>query len=75
MPNGLTKVMLFPGSDGKAGVIVKGRGELLALPPLPLATPITVQLQEESGPCWTATYEPVGVRVNDGEIFRASASN
>jgi len=74
LPDGLTKVVLKPGSNGSAGAIVKGRGEPLDLPSMPITPPITVQLQEESGPCWTATYEASGVRVNDGEVFRAGAS-
>jgi hypothetical protein len=74
LPDGLTKMLLIAGPDGKASVIVKGRGPNLHLPALPLVAPVTVQVQEESGPCWAATYEPEGVRLNDGERFRAGAS-
>ena len=74
-PDGLTKVQLRPGTAGRAGVIVKGRGAHLGLPSLPLTPPVTVQLQEESGPCWAATFEAGGVRLNDSARFRASASH
>ncbi len=73
-PDGLTKVQLRPGDDGRSGIIVKGRGVNLGLPALPLTSPITVQLQEEGGGCWAATYQPQGVRVNDGARFRAAAT-
>jgi hypothetical protein len=36
---------------------VKGRGEALALPPLALSTPVTVQLRRTDGQgCWKASY-------------------
>lgn len=73
-PEGLTKIILKAGPAGQAAVIVKGRGVNLDLPSLPITTPVTVQLQRESGPCWGARYETGGVRLNDGEHFRAGAS-
>jgi len=72
-PDGLTKVLLRAGDAGHASVVVKGRGAGLGLPPMPLTLPITVQLQEESGPCWASTYE--SARMNDGARFRASAAH
>lgn len=75
IPDGLTKILLVPGDTGHASVVVKGRGVSLDVPPLPLALPFTVQLQEESGPCWEAVYDAAGVRRNDGERFRAGASH
>lgn len=74
-PAGLTKIILKAGLDGQAGVVVKGRGPNLDLPPLPITPPVTIQLQEESGPCWGATYQTGGVRLNDGERFRAGATD
>ena len=74
VPDGLTKILLVPGAAGRASVIVKGRGVNLDLPSLPLALPITVQLQQESGPCWEAVYDAFGVRRNQAERFRASAA-
>jgi hypothetical protein len=74
-PDGVTKVLLRPGSDGHASVVVKGRGAHLGLPALPLVPPVTIQLQEESGPCWASTFEAAGVRKNDGTRFRAGAAH
>jgi hypothetical protein len=73
-PDGFTKILLKPGGDGEASVIVKGRGDHLHLPAIPLAPPMTVQFQQEDGPCWEATYERPGVRLNQGGIFRAAAT-
>jgi hypothetical protein len=74
VPDGMTKVVLVPGGSGHASVVVKGRGVNLDVPALPLALPFTVQLQQESGPCWEAVYEAAGVRRNEPERFRASAA-
>jgi hypothetical protein len=73
-PDGFTKILLISGGNGEASVIVKGRGDRLHLPAIPLAPPMSVQLQQEDGPCWEATYERPGVRLNQGGIFRAAAS-
>ena len=43
--------------NGKAKAVVQGRGASLGLPPLPLALPLTVQLQAGDGACWEATYD------------------
>jgi hypothetical protein len=73
-PDGMTKVVLVPGDSGHSSAVVKGRGVKLGVPSLPLALPITVQLQQENGPCWEAVYETSGVRRNETERFRASAA-
>jgi hypothetical protein len=70
-PEGLEQIALQSGSDGKARVIVKARGERLAMPTLPLATPLRVQLQAANGECWEARYLSAGVRKNTREMFRA----
>lgn len=72
-PDGLTKVLLRSGEAGHAGVVVKGRGVRLGLPSMPLTLPVTIQLQEESGPCWASTFE--SARRNDNARFRASAAH
>jgi hypothetical protein len=41
------------------------------MPGLPLPLPVTVQLQNADGTCWTATYSTAAV--NDGVTFRAVA--
>ena len=56
-PNGITQVLLKEGPDGKAKILVKGKGANLDDPNLAtLAQPITVQLQNTDGTCWEAVY-------------------
>jgi hypothetical protein len=56
-PSGLRQVVLDAGAAGRAQILVKGRGALLALPSLPITTlPVTVQLVSSDGTCWEATY-------------------
>jgi hypothetical protein len=56
-PNGLQKVVLKAGPAGTAKILVKGKGALLDLPPLPITSlPIIVQLNNSDGVCWQATY-------------------
>src|SRR5262245_14686346 len=55
-PDGVKTMALKPGPAGKSRVVAKGRGQSLALPPLPLATPVTVDLVSTEGRCWGARY-------------------
>jgi len=75
-PDGLLKVRLKPGADGKAKIILKGKGENLSvspqgLPALPLPLPVTVQLQAGNGECWGATYSTA--LVNGPTTFKAKS--
>ena len=47
---------LRPGPDGKAEIAARGNGVALDLSPLPAAQPVTVQLRNNEGKCWEATY-------------------
>lgn len=58
---GIQKVILKPGGEGQAMIIVKGKGAGLDVPPLPLPTPILVQLQASNGTCWEAEFRAEGV--------------
>jgi hypothetical protein len=57
-PSGLAKLSLRPGDEGRARIQLKGKGTLLAVPPLPLAQDgaVVVQLENTAGACWEATY-------------------
>jgi hypothetical protein len=68
--DGLLRVRLKPGAEGRARVIVGGRGAGLSLPDLPLAPPVTVQVQTSTGECWIATYE-ARIVANGNGVFRA----
>jgi acyl-homoserine lactone acylase PvdQ len=71
-PSGLQKVLLKAGPEGKARILVKGKGALLALPSLPvLDLPVTVQLLNGAGACWEASYG--STLRNQPELFKAKA--
>lgn len=70
-PDGLAKILVQPGSNGRAKLSVTGRGSSLPLPsstaPLPL--PLRVQLQGSHGQCWEATF--ASASTNAGGRFKA----
>jgi len=73
VPNGLESIELHAGDDGKARILIAGKGAALTLPPLPIATlPLTVQLSNDVGACWASTYQS-GVRSNQPGVFKASS--
>jgi hypothetical protein len=56
MPDGLGTIMLRPGWDGR--IVVQGKGANRAMPELPLAVPVAVQLRRtDGGPCWESTID------------------
>jgi hypothetical protein len=72
-PEGVELVRLTPGAEGKARIVVRGKGLALDMPsPLAIEPPVTVQLQRVDA-CWSATYYPAGVLGNDATVFRAKA--
>jgi endo-1,4-beta-D-glucanase Y len=72
-PNGLTAIDVRSGEAGKARLVLKGKGEPLALPTLPIASlPLTVQLANGVGTCWSATFAS-DVRQNDEGGFKAKS--
>lgn len=57
---GITQLTLKAGATGKASLQLKGKGDLLPLPPLPSLTgTIDVQVRNHgNGNCWGATFVP-----------------
>jgi hypothetical protein len=56
-PAGVTQIQLKVGADGKAKVLVQGKGADLGMPALDaLAQPLRVQLRSSDGQCWEAVY-------------------
>jgi hypothetical protein len=72
--DGTLGVVLHAGVDKKAKIIVKGKGDNLAMPAVgSLAGPITIQLHQSSGTvCWGATYSAPFLR-QDAEILKDRA--
>jgi hypothetical protein len=69
-PDGMKKLQLKAGDDGRAQAKAAASGALLDPPPLPLALPARVQLQAGNGSCWEATYDAGGVIRNTDTEFR-----
>ncbi len=57
-PNGMSKMLLRAGEDGRAGVKARGRGTGLQDPALPLdqSPAIIVQIVNDQGGCWGTTF-------------------
>ena len=67
-PDGIKKVTLKTAKSSR--VVVKGRGENLALPPLPVSVPVDVLIfGEEPGRCFAATFN--SLRKNDATQIKA----
>jgi hypothetical protein len=72
-PDGVLKVLLKSGTAGRAKVLVKGKGVNLPFPAsfLPMATPVHVQLQSESGTCWQTTHLQTGPLLNTLDTYKS----
>jgi hypothetical protein len=71
-PNGLLQIVLKSGLDGKAKIIVKGKGANLQTPALPISQPVTVQLKSSDGVCWEAVYSAPATK-SDTTVFKDKA--
>jgi len=75
-PDGLARILLKEGlEDGKAKVLVRGKGVNLPMPDLSqLQSPITVQLRRANGSmCWGAVYSFPPASKNDAVTFKDKA--
>jgi Dictyostelium (slime mold) repeat len=70
-PDGVQTVVLKFGPDQKAKILVKGKGPMLAMPPLPLTPKVTVQLHNDAGVCWEAQYSTP--KKNETQQFKGRA--
>lgn len=71
--DGIVQLKLQSGADGRAQVIVKGKGASLAAPDPALTLPVTVQLVASDGAssrCWQTTFAGTPTR-NDDAQFKA----
>ncbi|MFQ5666661.1 MAG: TolB family protein [Candidatus Binatia bacterium] len=70
--DGIVRVRLAGGSDGRAKIVIKGRGACLGVPALPLLQDTTVTVQLSNGTtCWEAQYSTN--RSNEPERFKATS--
>jgi hypothetical protein len=68
--DGLRRLRLSPGDDGRARVGAQATGANLALPATPLTPPVIVQAQGANGECWSGTYDAF-IAQNANGRFRA----
>ena len=62
---------------GRAKLVFGGRGDgagAIALPETGLTPPVTAQLFNRSGPCWSASFSAAAEKRNDGQVFKAKRS-
>jgi N-acetylneuraminic acid mutarotase len=75
-PDGIASIVLKQGLvDGRARIVVKGKGGLLPIPNLSgLASPLTVQLRRSgTGPCWGSQFGFPPVVRADATTFKDRA--
>jgi hypothetical protein len=73
--DGIQTIILKAGDDGKAKIVVRGKGGGLDMPSLGLlASPLTVQLKRAGGSvCWGAAYSFPPALKNTAAMFKDKA--
>lgn len=74
-PNGVRLLILKSGEAGRTAVAVRGKGELLSLPSLPLSLPVTIRVQASTGACWADTFTAAGVIRSSDTQFSGKAGS
>jgi hypothetical protein len=69
-PDGLARIALRTRpSATRASIVVAGKGENLAMPPLPLAEPVRAQLVQSDGlMCWESTFSAPALKNSDRQF-------
>ena len=68
-PEGISDITHVPAVPGRSRIILRARGDRLALPAMPVDLPLRAQLQTSDGACWEATYSTA--LANDDRRLRA----
>lgn len=69
---GLQRVILKGSDNDRSKIVLKGKGSNLPLPPLPLASPVRVQLMDvDSEICWESVLDSGDFIANDAAAFKA----
>ena len=74
-PNGVGKVKMKAGPDGKAKFLIKAQGASMAIAPMPLSLDdkLTVQFVNNSGGCWQSDFGAPASR-NNTALFKGISS-
>ena len=72
-PDGVDRITLKAGLQGKAKMQFKGKGPDIPAFSLPLPLPVQVQLQGENGQCWEASFSAAGTSKNEMAQFKSKS--
>jgi hypothetical protein len=72
-PDGVDKISLKAGLQGKAKMQFKAKGADIPAFALPLGLPVTAQLQAENGQCWEGSFSAAGLSKNDSTQFKGKS--
>jgi hypothetical protein len=72
--SGVHRLVLRPGAAGDGAILIRARGEQIALPPPPLDPPLLFQLQADNGACWEAHYDGAALRANGPGLLKATSA-
>ncbi len=80
--DGIRALRLGAGEEGRARIILNGKGAALGLPDaigpddlLPVGEPFTIRLVSADDRCWSSRFLPGHVRTNTAERFKAKATS
>jgi len=73
--SGITSLSLAGGDPGKSKIVLKGKGQNLNLPALPLdsSAGVVVQLRNSAGSCWESVFPPSSIQRNTANQFSAAS--
>ncbi|HXC50485.1 MAG TPA: hypothetical protein VN634_06375 [Candidatus Limnocylindrales bacterium] len=71
LPDGLGSAKLKADDAGRAKFKLKGAGDALGMPVLPLVFPLSVQWMNSDGHCWSSAFPSNGMLRNDTDELRA----
>jgi hypothetical protein len=69
--DGMLKISLKAIEDKPGRIGLRGKGESLPDPSLPLQMPVVVQLQTGGGECWGSSFAASGMLKNEPTVFKA----
>jgi cysteine-rich repeat protein/probable HAF family extracellular repeat protein len=71
--DGVGKVTLLAGAAGKSKIVLRAKGTAVAIPALPLAAPVTLQLRTAADRCFGATFSTPAPAKDPALQFKAKS--
>jgi len=72
-PEGVLKLLLKSGDSGRAKARIKAKGSNIPIMALPLAPPVTAQLQAAGNACLESTHSASSILRNEDTVFKAKS--